>query len=51
MITAGHVPHWEVAIGEVRVDLGRKSLSHNQREALRGKLDEMEAAIRPLREP
>ena len=51
VITAGHVPHWEAAIGEVRVHLGRKSLSHNQRVALRGKLDEMEAAIRPLREP
>ena len=38
-------------MGEVRVHLGRKSLSQNQRVALRGKLDEMEAAIRPLREP
>ncbi|MFP5319218.1 MAG: hypothetical protein ACLGI2_13130 [Acidimicrobiia bacterium] len=51
VITEAHVPQWEAAIGEVRVHLGRKNLSQNQRTALRAKLDEMEAAIRPLRKP
>ena len=51
VITAGHVPHWEAAAGEVRVHLARKNLTQNQRAALRGKLDEMEAAIRPVRQP
>lgn len=51
VITAGHAPKWEAAMGEVRVHLTRKNLSQNQRQALRGKLDEMEAAIRPLRTP
>lgn len=50
VITAGHVPHWEAAIGEVRVHLGRKDLSQNQRLALRSKVEEFEAAIRPVRE-
>jgi integrase len=48
VITAGHVPHWEAAIGDVRVHLSRKNLAQNQRTALRVKLQEMEAAIRPL---
>lgn len=49
VITAGHVPHWEAAIGEVRIHLGRKGLSQNQQLALRTKAEEMEAAIRPVR--
>lgn len=51
VITAGHAPKWEAAIAEVRVHLSRKNLSQNQRQAMRGKLDEMEAAIQPLRVP
>lgn len=51
VITAGHVPNWEGAMGDVRVHLSRKNLSQNQRTALRSKLDEMEAAVRPLRTP
>jgi len=38
-------------MGEARVHLTRKNLSQNQRQALRGRLDEMEAAIRALRTP
>ena len=48
VITVGHAPKWQAAMGEVRVHLTRKNLSQNQRTALRDKLDEMEAATRPL---
>ena len=43
-------PSWDLAIGEVQVHLTQKDLSTIQRQALKGKLSEMEAAIAPLKD-
>ena len=51
VITGGHAPPWRHAIAETKVYLRRKDLSAHQRRALKDKVAEMEAIIRPFEEP